>query len=451
MPPGAEQKPKHGRTPDAGVTTHLVRHEVPRAPAEGGFGTFADSKTAPIHRWFQYPAGFSYKAVEWALRAHSIVPGHVVYDPFVGTGTTAVVCKASGVESYGVEAHPFIHKIACIKTRWDYDYRSLRQSADEFVCNLRWRVRQASRVNTARVPELVWKCFSEANLQRLLFVRERIGKIEDQGIRDLFSVALTCALRSASAAATGWPYIAPKKRIQERDGIECFIEQLYLMIGDLEATPPEHRGVPAHIILGDARHSAAPSDSCDLCFTSPPYLNNYDYADRTRLETYFNGFASSWGEITEKVRSRLIMSATTQVARTHYDVSDIVSGELKAAEPAVAAEIQKKVAELSKRRPAKAGKKSYDIMVGQYFNDMTLALDDTFRVLRRGARALLILGDSAPYGVHIPTEEYLGRIALGLGFRNYSVTPLRKRGDKWKGNPQRHHVSLKESILTLVK
>jgi len=63
----------------------------------------------------------------------------------------------------------------------------------------------------------------------------------------------------------------------------------------------------------------------------------------------------------------------------------------------------------------------------------------------------LVLGDSAPYGVHIPTEEYLGRLGLAYGFREYHVQNLRQRGEKWKNNPQRHKVMLKEGIRLLQK
>jgi hypothetical protein len=90
-------------------------------------------------------------------------------------------------------------------------------------------------------------------------------------------------------------------------------------------------------------------------------------------------------------------------------------------------------------------------MVGQYFNDMTLTLIDVHRVLRKGGSIVLILGDSAPYGVHIPTEQYLGELGLGVGFKEYRVMELRQRGKKWRGNTQRHHVALRESILTLQK
>jgi hypothetical protein len=60
-----------------------------------------------------------------------------------------------------------------------------------------------------------------------------------------------------------------------------------------------------------------------------------------------------------------------------------------------------------------------------------------------------VLGDSAPYGIHIPTEKFIGDIALELGFASYTEEILRTRGDKWKNNPQRHGVALQESIITI--
>lgn len=60
---------------------------------------------------------------------------------------------------------------------------------------------------------------------------------------------------------------------------------------------------------------------------------------------------------------------------------------------------------------------------------------------------LLVLGDSAPYGVHIPTDKLMGEMGVCIGFSSYQIEVLRKRGDKWKDNPQRHNVSLQESIF----
>ncbi len=424
---------------------------LPRvARSQSQYGTFAESKQAPIHRWFQYPAGFSFRAVEHVLTEHCIRPGQIVYDPFAGTATTLVACKSKGIESYGVEAHPFVFEVATVKTFWDYDYRQLDSIADQLLFEIQYQLAKAKSIDLRSVPELVRKCFSDSNLKKLLFIRSRIQELNEP-YRSFFLVALTCTLRHASAAATGWPYIAPKKRIQEKDGVLTFSKQVSQMISDLKSIPSQYRHTPCHLVLGDARQTDFPEEMFHLSFTSPPYLNNYDYADRTRLETYFNGFANTWSDITEKIRSRLIISATTQINRGEYDTANLIGPRLRNVVPQIAADLQSKVSKLSLLRLEHGGKKSYDIMVGQYFNDMTQALEDNFRLLKRGAKSVWILGDSAPYGVHIRTEEVLGQIGLGIGFRNYTIQELRTRGDKWRGNTQRHHVGLRESVLTLTK
>ena len=78
-------------------------------------------------------------------------------------------------------------------------------------------------------------------------------------------------------------------------------------------------------------------------------------------------------------------------------------------------------------------------------------LKDNYRILKPGSKALYILGDSAPYGVHIPTDELIGQIGVAIGFKNYEIEILRVRGGKWANNPQRHNVMLRETVVTLQK
>lgn len=69
------------------------------------------------------------------------------------------------------------------------------------------------------------------------------------------------------------------------------------------------------------------NESVDHVFTSPPYLNNFDYSDRTRLELYFWGLAKNWKDITDRVRSKLMTSATTQILRS--DPKYVIDSEIK--------------------------------------------------------------------------------------------------------------------------
>lgn len=426
-------------------------------------GTFKDSLRAPIHRWFTYPAGFSFKAVEHALQVFKIKEGMTVFDPFAGTGTTNIAAKQKGINSFGIEAHPFVYRVARTKLFWEFNYPELVKNIDTLVNQIEDTINDTnlSAIEVGNIfPELVCKCYSAEKLAKLYLMREAVLSLDDEHFKDFARVALTYLLRSAADVQTGWPYIAPKKektslRSNGRDDVSNLLKkQLYSMCGDLQTVVQKTPKIGnATIINGDSRerHEQIQPESIDLSFTSPPYLNNFDYADRTRLETYFWGEASNWSDITKNVRTKLMMSATTQINRSDYDKTNFLTPDFWETCPKLANELQEKTAKLSELRLVKGGKKSYDIMVGGYFNDMLRTMRETFRILKSGSSFLLILGDSAPYGVYIPTDEYLGEIGKAVGFADYEIEILRTRGGKWKANPQRHSVELRESILTLRK
>jgi len=428
------------------------------AAGDAEYGTFKDSLRAPVHRWFKYPAGYSYRFVEAKILQYGLNSEHWILDPFVGCGTTSVEAKRHGVNSIGVEAHPFVYWVARTKTDWTVGVQEIA-SAYHAVMAKAEAILASEGVSIEDLPELVRKCYSPGNLLKLLAIRNAIrDEVLSDRVRAFLDLALTDTLRNASKAATGWPYIAPNKiheRAVEKDAVAEFRLQVRRMIDDLQFMQMFYgqKGVQCILIHGDARqrHSAIRPGSIDLAITSPPYLNNYDYADRTRLETYFFGWFKTWGEITQQVREQLIMSATTQVRREAFGAHGGLSPEVEAANPEVFKELVAKIGELSERRMEKGGKKSYDFMVAGYFNDMLTVLQRVFEALKRGSDFVLVLGDSAPYGVYVPTHEYLARLALGLGFSSWTVEELRTRGEKWRENPQRHRVKLKEVVLTLTK
>jgi DNA modification methylase len=422
------------------------------------YGTFKDSMRAPIHRWFQYPAGFSHKLVKAKVREYGLDGSVWILDPFVGCGTTVVSAMECGINSIGIEAHPFVYQVARVKTYWDYDFAELRQDTNVLFSALdKAEQKELSDFCFDGIPELVKKCYSGRNLKKLILIRDTIQRVPLNGRhKDFFNLALTATLRSSSKAGTGWPYIAPTKyheKVVEKEALSEFKRHVCLMLKDLNLVVSSVNGTRQaehKLILGDARkkHRAVGDGSIDLAITSPPYLNNYDYADRTRLELYFFGMAKTWGEITHNIRDKLITAATTQITRADYKP---LNGEVEAISPEVFRELQHKVRQLQKVRLLKGGKKNYDIIVIGYFNDMLLVLKRVYEALKPEGAFILVLGDSAPYGVYIPTEVYLGEIGKGIGFKAYEIEVLRKRGDKWASNPQRHTVKLKESILTLIK
>src|SRR5438128_2490371 len=161
-------------------------------------GTFQDSLRAPIHRWFTYPAGFSYKAVEEAFRSFKIAPGMQVYDPFAGTATTLVVAKQQGINSFGVEAHPFVQFVARTKLYWGFDFEKLKSDIDSLISEIRnVEAQDLSSIQVEEIfPELVCKCYSREKLARLYLCREAINGLSETHFRDFAKLGLTNLLRA---------------------------------------------------------------------------------------------------------------------------------------------------------------------------------------------------------------------------------------------------------------
>lgn len=420
--------------------------------AVADYGSFKDSLRAPVHRWFTYPAGFSYRFVEVQFRQFGIGLEDTVLDPFAGTGTTSLAAKSQGINSVGIEAHPYVHGVAETKLRLDLDTDVLKDILGEII----FRASSGRRTLQNEYPALVYKCFEEESLIKLDALRTVIQEIAQPEYNSFFQLALAATLRKTTTAGAGWPYIAPSKHARRkapREPLAAFEDTSTMMILDMLDFQAQNRPVSHHeIICDDAKNSTkhlSPSQ-ISLIVTSPPYLNNYDYADRTRLETYFLGRYSSWGEITRDVRSRLMVSATTQISLSEMSHLTELSGIQKRSTSAYSY-LLPRIETLNRLRGEKKGRKTYDILVAGYFEDMLEILQQCFSALTAGGAMVVVIGDSAPYGVHVETEEVLAMLAMDIGFSSYDVEVIRQRGEKWAGNTQRHRVALKESILTLYK
>lgn len=424
------------------------------------WGTFKDCLKAPVYGWFTYPAGFSYKAAEYSFKQENLKTGDTIYDPFMGSGTTNLAAKSVGLNSYGVEAHPFVYPITKCKMNWDIDCERVQNELNiiyEFVKKeTAIKQEEKEKIISSAFPELVVKCFLPETLYELLLIRNQIRKLKNEDVKLFLNVGLICCLRDVSIAATGWPYIAPNKikiTSLSKNGLDTYRKRVIRMCEDVHSIKSQsfNSVTDHHIILGDSRNTVGviPDNSIDHIFTSPPYLNNFDYADRTRLEMYFMGDADNWSDICTQVRTKLITSATTQISRNDARYNFLPEFIDECSNEYIF--LKEATDKLSILRKTKGGKKSYDLLVIGYMNDLYLVLKDNYRVLKNNTTAKYILGDSAPYGVHIPTDELIGKIGVAIGFKEYRIDILRDRGGKWKNNPQRHNVELRETVVTLLK
>lgn len=127
------------------------------AENQAEYGSFKDSMRAPVHRWFMYPAGYSYKFVESKILQYGLDSNSVILDPFVGCGTTSIVAKQMGMNSIGIEAHPFVHWVAKTKLFWEFDLSQLSSAIDDISvkASLSSLDTALAMINNGEFPELV--------------------------------------------------------------------------------------------------------------------------------------------------------------------------------------------------------------------------------------------------------------------------------------------------------
>jgi hypothetical protein len=403
--------------------------------------TFVPNMGLPVHRWFRYSAGFSAEWVQSVIKTVSKNSDPVrVFDPFAGSATTLLAAEAAGAESCGLEAHPFIYRVARAKLAWRTDPQAYLRKIEQLR-----GVAATITPETEPYPPLIRNCYDNDSLKKLDSLRQAYQQVQDESAAsELAWLTLVSILRKVSTAGTAqWQYILPKK--QKRSSVEvmaAFEECVRMFYHDMRLGESAS-GPRGRLLLGDARNCAdVPKHSANLVITSPPYPNNYDYADATRLEMSFMREINGWGDLQETVRKYLVRSCSQHVPEKSVDLHSVL------AQPELApirSELTGVCEQLAEVRESKGGKKTYYLMIACYFRDLALAWKALRAVCGSPSRVCFVVGDSAPYGVYVSVIPWLGALAVAAGFKSYTFDKTRDRNLKWKN--RKHRVPLQEGHL----
>ncbi len=404
--------------------------------------TFADNMKMPIHKWYRYTAGFSASWVSDLIRDEQKNGRTRIIDPFAGSGTVLIESEFAGVESIGVESHPYIYKIARAKLNWNFQ-------ADKFKKEALSLLKQAKSKNITKTefPKLIMSCYPIETIQKLEALKQTwLEQEQEEEIKNFNWFIITAILRTTSPVGTAqWQYIQPNKtKSKVIDPFVAFEAKVNDMYSDMKRTQNRYKNVVDSIILNeDARNiESIPDGWGDLVITSPPYANNYDYADATRLEMTFWGDIKGWADLQDNVRKHLIRACTQHVSKLGDSIDGILLNPRLAA---IRPELLEVYETLKEERLKHGGKKNYHLMIAAYFNDLADVFHSLRRVTSDKCKMCFVIGDSAPYGIYVPVDRWLGELALSAGFSNYSFDKLRDRNVKWKN--RKHTVPLHEGRL----
>lgn len=372
-------------------------------------GTFSLNKTEPIHRWYSYVEGYSSCLIAEELKTLLALKPNIetIYDPFCGTGTTALVASTYGINSFYSESNPFMQTV--IETKIN-EVQKLDDVATSML------IEYLALVNDMKIEKYAsWngfeKFFGERQLSELLTIKNLIFQEDNESVKRILALALSAiVVKVSKMTRRGDLRYATEKEYREENVLECFTDKLNEMIFDIQ----HHRTIVkcgTTKVSDDARDNDC-VDTFDCVITSPPYLNGTNYIRNTKLELKLNDFITSENDLPDFHSKGIVAGINNVSKRTAIDtILPVVEPYLEQLQPVA----------YDERIPK---------MVAGYFRDMDMVIQKLSRSIKAGGLFTMDIGDSQFAGVHIPTHLILSDICAQRGFILYDEEILRERRSK---------------------
>jgi len=376
---------------------------------------FVKNSDERFHRWWPYLEGFSAEFVRDVLSELEISPGHLVLDPFSGSGTTNLTCKLAGINSVGIEINPTMHSILKSKLDWDIDLDLFKQALDDFVIPAEITQTPPSFLDNERQ-------FNPGILHNLLGIKQYLKTITDESIQQLFytafgSILLDCSnlKRSPSVGYT------QKSYLYDEYPIDKFTEKIAHIYEDLcSIKNSQKKDASANVYLGNSGDKILDPEIIDFTITSPPYLNFFDYPGNYKIEMGWLEHVSSTKDL-KRIKDEMVPcdNISRGLVREYMEKERIFSHEwLDYIETTV--QVNTDV------RP-RIRRKDFPGIIKKYFDDMALIIDHVAHATKTGGMFLLVVGDSLLTDVYVPTDILLIKIAEEYGFELETLKITRSR------------------------
>lgn len=361
--------------------------------------TKAETNTATntIH---PYPAKFIPQIPRCFIEQLS-KPEDTVYEPFLGSGTTAVEANILGRNAIGNDVNELAVLISKVKTT---PIPTKRLNTLDSLLNRTYNridLLYSGKENGIEKPDIVnldmW--FKDFVINELVIIKEEIQKLADNDLKDFCLVALSGIIINVSAQDSDTRYVRVPKKINYFDTFERFAKQLNKLRKIMSASYKEIAAGHSEFKVADTRtENIFPENSADIAVTSPPYPNAYDYH-------LYHKYRLFWLEMNFHQLRKSEIGA-------HADYSK------------------------------KNGPNEFDFM-----KDMEKCMLNTSRILKKGSYFVLVIGDSILKGRNIQNNKILKQAAENTPF-NFVIEFTRNLNLRKKSfNPKIGNIKTEKIIV----
>ncbi|MDX2041029.1 MAG: site-specific DNA-methyltransferase [Acidobacteriota bacterium] len=399
--------------------------------------SFQANKTRSGYRWYKYKEAFSAALIESLLDRYQITSGKML-DPFAGSGTALFVASAAGLQAEGIELLPIGQQIIQARKLLEESFTENHAATlGRWIKAKPWQKETAGHLPELRITRGAYPPQTHEAIGQYLSAVQG----EDAITQSVLRFALLCVLESVSYTRKDGQYLRWDHRSDRRQGSRPFDKgfivdfeaaitaKLAEMLGDWrsEKEPPGlfpivnlHGGVwlKAGSCLEVMPTLAA--EQFDVIVTSPPYCNRYDYTRTYALELALLGIGEQEliglrqemlsCTVENRAKDLLAMNSNWHHAITAADEQSLLQAVLSYLEE------QKAKGELNNQGIPR--------MVRGYFYEMACVIAESARVMKRGAR-LVMVNDNVRYaGASISVDLILSALAERLGFEVESILVL---------------------------
>jgi len=210
-----------------------------------------------------------------------------VIDPMCGSGTTVVEAKILGREAIGLDVNPLSVLISKVKTTnindnkvvdeisryedWCKKYKSTKNKFDDLI----------------PIDRYLEHWFYPTVQIQIATLRAFIETIDDQNIKDLFTVSLAGIVRHCSRASNNLGRMFIDPAIKPIEVKPLLIKRIYKILSGLDELPNQSK---VTTLKHDCMQPFEIGEKTNLVICHPPYFNVYKFSSIFKYEMLWTGF-----------------------------------------------------------------------------------------------------------------------------------------------------------------
>lgn len=446
--------------------------------------SFQKNKTNVVHRWLKYKEGFSAELVEELLKEMNLDSNSVILDPFIGSGTTALVCHLINYSCIGFDILPTSKLAIDVKSNISqYNVGEIEELIEEFK-----NIEVANDYQDILPYTTITKGAYPYETDRFLaYITQWINTSKySSETKSLFLLSVVNSLEEMSYTIKSGQYLswdcrAPKvieinkqrkekgqkeisfKKVREtiaapKDRILLELEKMLYDIRSLQKTDT----IKDKTLIDFRKKSVLfelpllEDNSISGVITSPPYCNRYDYTRTYALELSYLGVNDiQLKKLRQELLSCTVESKSKESAlksfyqqinemQRYESVVDIIQNDSVLQEVLSALKKRQEMGEINNNGILR--------MVEGYFTELCFIYAELYRVCKKGA-VVAFVNDNVRYGGEvIPVDFISTAFAEKVGFKIRKIYVLKQQ----KGNSSQQmakygRVPLRKSITIWYK